>query len=148
MTKKVAGNGTDYKKVSTVKRWNWRIAAKNRCCLLDCVGGFVSCPWGRLGLQQHEQFGRQLCEQLCEQLREQRPQQLRLSRGGVWGWLLKVGFTDFGKSFADLWGQSVAGDFRRLPDAKNTFQTNCASVFISADLSRRSNTTTFDAKFK
>ena len=60
--------------------------------VVACLDFVRLCPWGRLGLQQHEQFGRQLCEQLCEQLREQRPRQLRLSRGGVWGWLLKIGF--------------------------------------------------------
>ena len=64
--------------------WNWRITGKTpgvpRWVQLGGRRVLVSGP---VGLQQHEQFGCQLCEQLCEQLREQRPRQRVVSFGGV-----------------------------------------------------------------
>ncbi len=64
--------------------WNWRITGKTPGVprWVQLGGRRVFVP-GPVGLQQHEQFGCQLCEQLCEQLREQRPRQRVVSFGGV-----------------------------------------------------------------
>ena len=64
--------------------WDWRITGKTPGVprWVQLGGRRVFVP-GPVGLQQHEQFGCQLCEQLCEQLREQRPRQRVVPFGGV-----------------------------------------------------------------
>ena len=65
---------TDKSRGAFVTAEKWCITGKT-LLFLAVVGSCPACCGCVLvlGVQQHEQFGRQLCEQLCEQLREQRP---------------------------------------------------------------------------